>query len=298
MALQKEIWLNDIVELLFADNTFAARSVDHSPFVTNKTVHVPNAGSAPGVVKNRSTFPAGASQREDADLNYDINEYSTNPIHLQYSEAVELSYDKRDSILKQMKSVLAENVHADLVVAWVPAGYAKVATTGAAATAHTPSSTGNRLAMTKADVLAVKKKFDLDDIPQTGRCMLLDAVMYNQLVESLSESEAAAFSASIDAQRGIVGKLYGFDFYMRSKVLTVNAAGTAINPAAAATTSAAGLAWQEDCVSRAEGEHELFDDTGNPLYYGDVMSALVRAGGHYMRADKKGVCVVYQATAS
>ncbi len=296
MALQKEIWINSIVELLFADNTFAARSVNHSAFVTDKTVHVPNAGSAPNVVKNRSSFPGTASQRTDYDLTYDINEYSTDPVHLQHSEEVELSYNKRESILKQMKAALADNVHADLVVSWVPSGYAKVGTSGAAAPAHMSSSTGNRQAMTKADVLAVKNLFDLDDIPQTGRCMLLDAVMYNQLMSSLSESEAAAFNASVDAQRGILGRLYGFDFYMRSTVLRVNAAGTTINPTAAATTSAAGIAWQEDCVSRAEGEHEIFDDSDNPLYYGDVMSALVRAGGHYMRNDKKGVAVIYQTT--
>jgi len=296
MALQKEIWLSSIVEPLFADNTFAARSVNHSAFVNNKTVHVPNAGGAPNVVKNRSTFPGTASQRNDADLTYTINEYSTDPIHLQHSEEVELSYNKRESILKQMKEVLKDSVHADLIVSWVPSGYAKVGTSGAAAPAHMSSATGNRQAMTKADVLAVKKQFDIDDVPQTGRCMLLDAVMYDQLLGSLTESESNAFLASANAQRGIVGTIYGFDIYMRSTVLRVNAAGTTINPSAAATTSAAGLAWQDGCVGHAEGEHEIFDDTDNPLYYGDIMSALVRAGGSYIRNDKKGVCVIYQTT--
>lgn len=296
MALQKEIWLNSIVELLFADNTFAARSINHSAFVNNKTVHVPNAGSAPAVTKNRSVFPATASQRTDADLTYDIAEYSTAPVHLQHSEEVELSYNKRESILKQMKAALADSVHADIVVAWIPSGYAKVGTSGAAVPAHMSSATGNRKAMTKADVLEVKNLFDIDDVPQNGRCMLLDAVMYNQLMASLSESEAIAFNASVNAQKGVLGNLYGFDFYMRSTVLRVNAAGTSINPTAAATTSAAGIAWQEDCVSRAEGQHEIFEDDGNPLFYGDVMSALVRAGGHYIRNDKKGVAVIYQTT--
>ena len=44
MALQVEIWVKSIIEGLFANNTFAARSVDHSEFVNEKTVHVPNAG--------------------------------------------------------------------------------------------------------------------------------------------------------------------------------------------------------------------------------------------------------------
>lgn len=299
MALQKQIWLNSIVELLFASNTFAARSTDHSEFVTNKTVHVPNAGSAPGVVKNRSTFPATANQRTDYDLTYDINEYSTDPVHIQDAERVELSYNKRESILKQMKSALADKAHIDLAISWVPSGYAKVATSGSNAPAHLKGSTattGNRKSMTKADVLAVKNLFDLDDIPQEGRCMLLDAVMYNQLLASLTESEAMAFLNSADAQRGVVGKLYGFDFYMRSTVFRVVAAGTSMASTLAATDSAAGLAWQEDCVSRAMGDNELFENEDDALYYGDVISALVRAGGSYMRYDKKGVAVIYQAT--
>ena len=296
MALQKQIWLNSIVELLFANNTFAARSIDHSAFVTNKTVHVPNAGSAPSVVKNRAVFPASAAQRTDYDLTYDINEYSTDPVHIQNAEQVELSYNKRESVLKQMKAALADNVHIDLALSWVPSGYAKVGTSGAATPSHLASTTGNRQAMTKADVLAVKNLFDLDDVPQEGRCMLLDAVMYNQLLSSLSESEAAAFNASVDAQRGIVGKLYGFDFYMRSTVFRVVAAGTSMASSTAATNSAAGLAWQEDCVSRALGNHELFENEKDALYYGDVMSALVRAGGKYIRNDKKGVAVIYQVT--
>lgn len=296
MALQRQIWLNSIVELLFASNTFAARSIDHSAFVTNKTVHVPNAGSAPSVTKNRSVFPASASQRTDYDLTYDINEYSTNPVHIQNAEQVELSYNKRESVLKQMKSALADSVHIDLALSWVPSGYAKVGTSGAATPSHLATTTGNRQAMTKADVLAVKNLFDLDDVPQEGRCILLDAVMYNQLLASLSESEAAAFNASVDAQRGVVGKLYGFDFYMRSTVFRVVAAGTSMSSRAGATDSAAGLAWQEDCVSRALGNHELFENEKDALYYGDVMSALVRAGGKYIRNDKKGVAVIYQVT--
>ena len=120
--------------------------------------------------------------------------------------------------------------------------------------------------------------------------------MYNQLLASLSESEAAAFNASVDAQRGIVGRLYGFDFYMRSTVFRVVAAGTSMPSSAGATDSAAGLAWQEDCVSRAMGNHELFENEKDALYYGDVMSALVRAGGKYIRNDKKGVAVIYQVT--
>ena len=64
MALQVQIWIKSIIENLFADNSFASKSVDHSEFVNEKTVHVPNAGAAPSVVKkphhlSRSRYHTG-----------------------------------------------------------------------------------------------------------------------------------------------------------------------------------------------------------------------------------------------
>lgn len=296
MALQKQIWINSIVEGLFADNTFASRSLNHSMFVNDKKVHVPNAGSAPTIVKNRSVFPGTASGRTDYDLDYDIDEYTSDPVHIQDAEKVELSYNKRESVLKQMKSALADSVHGDLIVSWTPAGYAKVGTSGSSVPAHQASATGNRKAMTRGDVMSIKKQFDLDDIPQTGRCLLLDSVMYNQLLESLTEAQANAFLNSADAQKGTVGNIYGFDVYERSSVLRTVANGGTLASSAAATDAAAGLAWHEVFVSHALGEAKIFDNQDDPLYYGDIMSALVRAGGKNCRYDKKGVCVIYQVT--
>ena len=50
-------------------------------------------------------------------------------------------------------------------------------------------------------------------------------------------------------------------------------------------------------MSRALGDSILFDDQGNPLYYGDIISFLQRAGGKSIRADKAGVVLIRQAAA-
>ena len=62
-----------------------------------------------------------------------------------------------------------------------------------------------------------------------------------------------------------------------------------------ATELAAGLAWQLDCVSRAIGDVKMFDDMGNPTYYGDIYSFLVRTGGAPRRYDGKGIAVIVEA---
>lgn len=301
MGLTKEIWIQSITEGLFAANTFAARSLDHSEFTSGKTVHVPNAGNSPSVVKGRSQFPGTVTTRSDNDLYYSIGEYSTDPVRIPDSEKVELSYNKRESVIRNLRSSLEDSVNQDLIYSWIPstlASGALIATTGSAETAHIATATGSRKQLTRADILSVKVLFDKQNVPQDGRCILLDAIMYNQLLASLTESQANAFLAAADAAKGVVGNLYGFDFYLRSQVAKVAADGTLKTWAdtALATDSAAGIAWQEGCVSHAMGQTELFEDDNNPLYYGDILSALVRAGGCYSRYDKKGVALIYQAT--
>ena len=103
MALQVEIWVKSIIEGLFANNTFAARSVDHSEFVNEKTVHVPNAGAAPNVEKNRTVFPANVTERKDVDLIYQMDEFTVDPVRIPHAEQVELSYNKRESVTRQSR---------------------------------------------------------------------------------------------------------------------------------------------------------------------------------------------------
>ena len=301
MALQKEIWINSIVEGLFADNTFASRAINHSAFVNGKTVHIPGAGAAPSVTKTRASALAnltGLTGRTDTDLTYNIDTYFAGPVLIENPESVELSYDKRNSVLKSLKTALADKLYADLIDKWVPAtGATLVATTGSSVAATAPSATGNRKAMTKDDVRNLRTQFDKWNIPQTGRCLMLDADMYGQLLGSLTDSEANAFLATANAQTGVIGKLFGFDIYLRSNVLVTTAAGAKKTGAAAATDCAAGIAWSDECVSVALGSTDINENSKDAIAFGDILSATVRAGGNYVRNDKTGVVVIYQATA-
>lgn len=300
MALNKEIWVGTILEGFIPNNSFAAQSVDHSEYVNGKTVHVPNAGTGAAIQKNRTSLPATIGTRTDQDLSYDLAIFTSDPLRTEKLAEVELSYDKRTSILAQTKENLQKAVMEEIMYNWVPSSPSSVATSGAGAAAHIPTATGSRKALTKADVLAVKTLMDKDDVPADGRYMLLDAVMYNQLLNDLTNAETMNFLAGANPETGVVGQYMGFQFYMRSKVLKTVAAGTlkAWTSSAAATDSAAGLAWQKGCVSRALGSVEVFEDTDNPQYYGDIISMGMRAGGKHIRTDKNGVVLIYQATVS
>lgn len=122
MAITKEIWMNAIVEGLFADNTFLAKAFNADEFVIQgKTVHIPNAGAPSNVVKNRNTFPAIVKSRTDIDLIFDLDNYSTDPIKINLAETVELSYNKRESVIRTDRAKLQDVISEGILANWFPA---------------------------------------------------------------------------------------------------------------------------------------------------------------------------------
>lgn len=301
MALNIEVWKKDIVDDFFPDDSFAQYSIDDSEFVNAHKVHVPNAGAPSNVETNRSTFPGTAArQTGDQDLEYSIDELTTDPRHITDLEMTELSYNKRQSIIANDKAALQEAAHQNLIYNWAIIDKYTL-TSGSNRTAHTSSTaTGNRKKITKADVQALCVKFNQDNVPKTDRYLLLDSVMYQDLIADLTGTELAAFQAAADVKKGIVGQLFGFNILERSQVLRVKDDYSAIirwdTGTAAAKELAAGIAWQKGCVSRALGDLKMFTDANNPLYYGDLMSFLLRVGGKYRRYDKKGVRLIIEDT--
>lgn len=299
MALEKEIWINDVIEPLVADNSFMTKCVNADEYVKEgKIVHIPNAGVASKVEKNRSVLPATAKKRTDKDLTFTLNEFTTDPSYLPDAEKVELSYDKRKSLLAMDSAELERKVAQDLLKAWYDGADTTIMTSGAGVPAHFKSATGKRKALTKGDVLELMTKFNEQDVPQEGRYLLLDASMYSQLLNSLTANENSAFLASANAQKGILGQLSSFNVMMRSTVMLLGADknskewGSEIQ----ATDLAGGIAWHEKSVCKALGEKKMLGREDDPLYYGDIYAFLVRAGGAVMRSDKAGVARIVQTT--
>jgi len=301
MAITKEIWINDIVENLFKSNPHLDKAFNADSFVLQgKVVHIPNAGAKSTVTKNRAAYPAAVINRTDSDIVFSLDEFSTEPTKISNAEKYELSYDKRQSVMGGQNSALAESVGDWFYYYWasvVAAGIKR--TTGLNVNAHI--GTGVRKLVTLNDIKGIAKVMDNQGISKADRYACLDAEMYDQFTDTLTATQNRDFSQSFDQSTGVVGKLFGFTFLEnRPTVLSYNndALPVVYDPTAApvaATAMAAGLFWQKDCVIRALGTNEFFENIADPLYYGDIYSALVRAGGRLRRADNKGVVSLIQA---
>ena len=301
MAFNISFWQNTLVENFYPDNSFASKSVDDSTFVHTHKVIIPNAGAPSKVQKNRTVKPASVNQRSDNDLEYVIDELTTDPIYIPHIDTVELSYDKRTSVISNDRAQLQNEAHLNLLERWgqgVPASNMLLTTGTTERDAHTSeTATGKRKRITKNDLLAIMTRMDADNVPEEGRYLLLDAHMYADLLDDLSESDKWMFQNSADVQRGVLGNLWGLNIMKRSKVLRVKNDKTLLpwGEDAVAGELAAALAWHDKSVSRALGEVKMFDSTNNPMYYGDIYSFLLRTGGSVRRYDKKGVYLLAEA---
>lgn len=291
MAVEREMWQNVIVEELFASNDFLNHMKNADEYVIGgKFVHKPQSGGATGAEKNRATLPAAVVTRTDTILSYPLDVYTSNPVLISNAEQVELSYDKMQSVIRENNSELIELVAEDtLYKGWENIPLTGIIdATGADAAASASGATGTRKIITEADIRRAQVLLNKQNVPKMDRFMLLDSESLNHLSDD--KDLKYAFQQTIDIANGAVAKLAGFYLLERSTTLSIDAAGAIKDPTAAAATtdSTTGLFWQKNAIERALGDVKMFDENGSPIYYGDLYSMLIRAGGRNCRADNKG----------
>lgn len=282
MALQTEIWVQDIQEALNSANQFSQFAMDHTAFVNNYTVHIPQAGAASDVTRNRSSLPASIGARTDSDLTYNLAHYTTAPKYVFDIKDVELSYAKRQSIFRQDFNELNDTINDWLIYNW-------------ASTAASGTSVVESTGITFDTMLNLAKKFDSDNIARRGRKLLVTPSIAKAIysIDRLENTNDVNNMISID---GYIGRMAGFDIFVRDTVLeatgtTGGSDWTFATPevATGVTYKEAALAWHPDYVCRAEGDIQVFARENDPAYYGPIMSFGVRHGGKNMRSDGKGV---------
>lgn len=310
MAIQKEIWQNHIEEGLYADNQFLNTfSKADKENIQGRTVHIPQAGGASNVEKNRVVLPATVTQRTDTLASYQINEFTSDPRLVTNADEAELSYDKRNSIFQEDRATLAEEVAEDVLLSVVkaqvgantdlPAGNI-LSTLGADVAASAPGATGTRKAysvndLQRAQTFMIAKKawtegkmFALLTAQAAAQMFPADSVITATYMASLSPEER---------KMGIRYDAYGFKILVRSSAYVLSAAG-AFKPQSAvtATTDVEGvLFYNGNSLEFAMGDVEIFEKQKDPTFYGDILSFLVRCGARAKRAAYEGLLVIKQA---
>jgi len=295
--LLTRLFLGDITEALRADNSYLAYCKRDDGFVNNNSVELPHAGADPAIVVDRSSFPATAVQRTDVATNYVLEEFSTTPTHLQFSEALVVNYNKRSSILDGHTKALKNSMGDKAAYKWALTidnlSASNVPTTGTARATDAPGSTALPKALTKADILAGKLIQDRDNVPSMGRYLLIPPSMLGDILNLDEFTRMDAYGRS-NIPDGWVGRIFGYDVIMRSRVVVYDATDDPKDPdaATAITDTSAALMWHPDSVRAALGSIQIFTDAGRAEWYGDLFSTAVRFGAIEARNDSKGIVVL------
>lgn len=320
MAVTPEIWTDYIIGNLFKNNEFLLNSIDESQYVVGGTVvHIPQAGAPSGVKRNRSQLPATITHRKDVDVTYALDEFTTDPRFIPNADKAELSYDKMDSCMTEDMMSLHQLTAEAMLHNWKPTYFIKASKTKSAN--YLVHGANLRTGVQVSDFSKAKTIFNKWNIPVADRYVILCEEMYEQLCEDVRNSNNDNLSAIYDNVTGKLRKLEGFTIFHRSTVLlasnsTLSAvAGTQyfewtssdltysvedyasiVDGSKHAGTSDCvyGIFWSKSCVARAVGQTDMFEDTGNPTYYGDIYSFLQRLGGRARRGDGKGVLGLIQ----
>jgi len=278
---------------------------NHSEYISNNQVHVPQAGANPNVIRNRSSVPATAYQRTDTTLDYFISQYTTDPILISDLEINYLSYDKRLSVLGQHQRKLEDVIGNFTAYAIAPTSNSRIVrTTGAASTSALSSgATGSRSAITLSNIASLRNILDNDNVPAEGRYLLMPSSIYNTQFISIPEITQAQAYGSATLPSGVVAQIYGFNVVVRPNVVSYSTGATptllGLTDAGqlSATTvndNLAIIAYHPEFLSNAIGSIKVYEQIDAPLNYGSLFSMGVFHGASKQYSTGIGTAVLVQ----
>ena len=261
MALNKEVWINQIMEGFYPDDSFLQKAKDFSGFVENDRLHIASAGIDPKVLVNNTTYPINTVEREDDDNEIILDKFETENTIVRCPDAIEYSYDKLESVISQHRATLRKSVAMKAIHAFAPA----VDTSDTPVIQTTGSATNGRKRLTFADILALKERFDDADIPLADRYI----VLHPKHVTDLLLQDMELFKNLTEIKDGKPFNFAGFGFYSFAQmpVYTVQNSKltkypfNAVKPENAQFASVAFYAGE---VMKADGEIYMYSKEDDP----------------------------------
>jgi hypothetical protein len=306
--LVTRLFTTEIVKNLWPATSFLNRCRRDDAYVNNDSVQIQNAGSPPTVVVNRVVLPAPIQQRADVAHEYIMEELTTDPTLLRNIETLlEMGgMNKRADILIDHQNAIREKMARRALVKWATGVTAKVATTGTARAAESKNGiqTGNRNAVTVADLANVQQFFHKTDVlPENEDLMGVAVIPYsmktdlNKIVQFTDAEKSGVGRSSMPG--GVLARAFGFDWYIRSEAVTLDTGDTLKAEGAAEATDDQNTAvfYSPNYVRAALGSTRADVAEYDPRLYGNVMSALAMFGASPARNDKKGIVLLFENNA-
>lgn len=263
-GVNREIWIEAIKENFYSNYPWLDGVVDWSEWVQFNTINFAAVGTNPVILKNNSSWPITAAQRTDTALTVVLDTYDSTTSRLRNVEEIEASYNKLQSVVKQHKQSLLQEIVTETMWNYGPATAAAgaVAVTGSNRAAVIGSQSSVAATMQLDDLLALKERWDALEFPADGRVVILSP--YHE--RDLRKQDVSLTKAFTDPEKagkgGYLGELYGFELYVagNTPLYTKSTLAKKTYAAAADNTNdcVASVAFAKGEVMKAMGDIEMF----------------------------------------
>lgn len=263
MAIEKQIWISMLMEGYYPNRSFLTRSVDMTAMVEYNKINLAEAGVAPDVLVDNTDYPIETAQRDDIPLELPLHTFDTNNTVVRNVEAMEMAYDKMESVVRQHRNVLQAKTAAYAANSWAPQQQKDL--TPVMATSGTGKNRQGLTPLSFDDVLAMDAWFRSQDIdPST-----MVAVLNPYHLADLMAEDMKLYKEMLTGN-----KLFGFDLYTFSQLPYYNATTgqkVAFGTSAADTDTQCSLFYCANEVMRADGDIEVFARYKDPEQRGDLI---------------------------
>lgn len=253
-----EVWTGELIKALRAGDkaTFLDGLPDYSQYAENDVIHMVDVGGDPDVLVNNSTYPIDVQSITDTDAVFSLDKFQTRPTSITDDELYALSYDKMSSVKERHAQALQVTKYAKAIHALAPDADAEktpvLKTTG---DVEGGGATGRRM-LQRSDIIALKKKFDVMQVPAEDRRLVLCPDHVNDLL--LQDQKFA--EQYYNYTTGKIANLYGFQVYEYVNNPVYEAAGTkvAFSTAAGANEFQASVAFYGKMAFKATGSTKMY----------------------------------------
>ena len=259
-TLNKQIWISQIMEKFYPEASFLNYAKDMTENVDFDKINLADCGFDPAVLVNNTTYPIAVVQRDDTPLTIELDLFETENTLVRSPEAVELAYNKLESVIYGHRMALRSKTGQKAAHAFAPSS--DTANTPVLITTGDNNGEGFKRLIPE-DILRLKKKYDLLDVPYDNRYLVLDP----NHVEDLILYDLKAFKDITDFKNGEPNRFAGFNILQYTKTPKYNVTTRVKLPWGAigdVNTTFASFSFSSDEVMKADGTVNMFERVNDP----------------------------------
>ena len=262
-TLEKEIWVNQLMENFYPDSSFLKYARDFSALVDYNAINMAEAGADPKVLVNNTTYPIKITQRVDKPLRIELDKFETENTLVRRPEAIEYSYDQLESVLMGHRNTLRAKTAMKAAHAYAPqedSTYTPVIqTTGAAVS--------GRKRLQIDDILLLKERYDNAMIPLEGRYLVLNPSHVTDLILF----DAKNLGNLTDLQNGTPKRFAGFNILQTASTPKYNSSLQKIAFDGEEEGNFCSFSFHSDEVMKADGDVFMYARENDPAERGTIV---------------------------